>query len=192
MCVKKGCIKLQTVLLNFLFICESWKIKCITVSTKILCSTTVFNIDHNRNVSWAVNHHIRMISEGSCDTEDWSNDAENSAAHHSNKWQFNRYSHRKQLFLIVKIFHNCCCIFTSNKPSSGECCDWKALFCQSMCGMEAVHDWHELVCVSACGHTRLTSKHDQSIQSSGETVTDSRLDPVSLCSHQPSETSADQ
>jgi len=31
------------------------------------------------NVSWATNHHIRMISEGSCDTEDWSNDAENSA-----------------------------------------------------------------------------------------------------------------
>ncbi len=25
------------------------------------------------------NQHIRMISEGSCDTEDWSNDAENSA-----------------------------------------------------------------------------------------------------------------
>ena len=24
-------------------------------------------------------YHIRMISEGSCDTEDWSNDAENSA-----------------------------------------------------------------------------------------------------------------
>ncbi len=23
--------------------------------------------------------HIKMISEGSCDTEDWSNDAENSA-----------------------------------------------------------------------------------------------------------------
>jgi len=30
------------------------------------------------NVSLASNHHIRMISEGSCDTEDWSNDAENS------------------------------------------------------------------------------------------------------------------
>ncbi len=26
-----------------------------------------------RNVSWAANQHIRMISEGSCDTEDWSN-----------------------------------------------------------------------------------------------------------------------
>ncbi len=24
-----------------------------------------------------------MISEGSCDTEDWSNDAENSALHHN-------------------------------------------------------------------------------------------------------------
>jgi len=26
-----------------------------------------------------------MISEGSCDTEDWRNDAENSALHHRNK-----------------------------------------------------------------------------------------------------------
>ncbi len=26
-----------------------------------------------RNYSWAVNQHIRMTSEGSCDTEDWSN-----------------------------------------------------------------------------------------------------------------------
>jgi len=25
-----------------------------------------------------------MISEGSCDTEDWSNDAENTALHHRN------------------------------------------------------------------------------------------------------------
>ncbi len=39
------------------------------VSTKILSSTTVFNID-------STNQHIRMISEGSCDTEEWSNDAE--------------------------------------------------------------------------------------------------------------------
>ncbi len=38
-----------------------------------------FNIDNNKNVSWAANQHIRMISEGSCDTEDRSNDAENSA-----------------------------------------------------------------------------------------------------------------
>ncbi len=29
-----------------------------------------------------------MISEGSCDTEDWSNDAENSALHRRNKLYF--------------------------------------------------------------------------------------------------------
>ncbi len=28
---------------------------------------------------WAANQHIIMISELSCNTEDWSNDAENSA-----------------------------------------------------------------------------------------------------------------
>ncbi len=33
----------------------------------------------NKNVHWEPNQHIRMISEGSCDAEDWSNDAENSA-----------------------------------------------------------------------------------------------------------------
>ncbi len=32
--------------------------------------------------------HIRMISEGSWDIEDWSNDAENSALHHRNKIHF--------------------------------------------------------------------------------------------------------
>ncbi len=32
-----------------------------------------------RNISSEANQNIRMISEGSCDTEDWSNDAENSA-----------------------------------------------------------------------------------------------------------------
>ncbi len=52
--------------------------KKVSVSTKILSSTTVFNIDINKK-SWAVNQHIRMISEESCDTDDWSNDAENSA-----------------------------------------------------------------------------------------------------------------
>jgi len=51
------------------------------VSTTILSSTNVFIIDdNNKNVSLKkLNQHIRMISEGSCDTEDWSNDAENSA-----------------------------------------------------------------------------------------------------------------
>ncbi len=38
------------------------------------------------------NQHIRMISEGSCYTEDWSNDTENSALHHRNKLHFKIYS----------------------------------------------------------------------------------------------------
>ncbi len=41
-----------------------------------------------------------MISEGSCDTEDWSSDAENSALHYRNKIHFKIYAIRKQ-FLIV-------------------------------------------------------------------------------------------
>ncbi len=45
--------------------------------SKILSSTNVFNIDDN--IYWAQNQYIRIISEGSCDTEDWNNDAENSA-----------------------------------------------------------------------------------------------------------------
>ncbi len=32
-----------------------------------------------------------MISEGSCDAEDWSNDAENSALRHRNKLYFKVY-----------------------------------------------------------------------------------------------------
>ncbi len=32
-----------------------------------------------------------MITEGSCDTEDWSNDAENIAFHHRNKLYLKLY-----------------------------------------------------------------------------------------------------
>jgi len=41
-----------------------------------------------------------MISEGSCDTEDWSNDAENLALHHrKKKWYFKNCSNRNQYTL---------------------------------------------------------------------------------------------
>ncbi len=46
--LQKILFKINAVLLNFLFIKESWKIKCITVSTKTFSSTTVFNIDNNQ------------------------------------------------------------------------------------------------------------------------------------------------
>ncbi len=38
-------------------------------------------------ILWAVNQHIRLISEGSCDNDDW-DDAENSSLHHRNKLYF--------------------------------------------------------------------------------------------------------
>ncbi len=49
------------------------------------------NIDNNTKRFFSSKQHIRMISEGSCDTEDRSNDAEN--CYHRNKLHF-------------KIFHN--------------------------------------------------------------------------------------
>ncbi len=59
------------------------------VSTKTLSSTTF--LQHRWSYSWALNQYIRMISEGSRDTEDWSNDAENSAFHDKNKLHFKIY-----------------------------------------------------------------------------------------------------
>ncbi len=53
-----------------------------------------------RNYSWATSPHVRMISEGSCDTEDWSNDAENSALHRKNKLYFIIYSNKKQTVIL--------------------------------------------------------------------------------------------
>ncbi len=41
-----------------------------------------------RNVARAANQHIRLISEGLCDAEDWCNDAENSALRQRNKIHF--------------------------------------------------------------------------------------------------------
>ncbi len=49
------------------------------VSTNKYEAAQMFLLIIIRHVSWAANQHIIMISEGSCDTEDWSNDAENTA-----------------------------------------------------------------------------------------------------------------
>ncbi len=61
-----------------------------------------------RNVPWAANQYIRMISEESCDTEDWSNDAENSHALITAINYILQYNHRKLLFdncYLITIFH---------------------------------------------------------------------------------------
>ncbi len=68
----------------------------------------------DRNGMWAANLRIRMISEGSCDTEDWSNDAENSAFHHSSDtqiWlarstfqQFSSNPNQTHLCMLINVF----------------------------------------------------------------------------------------
>jgi len=72
---------IKTVLFNFLFIKESWKMN--HRSQKILNSKTVSYIDYK---SAYYNDFWR-----SCDTEDWSNDAEKSALLHRNKLYFKIY-----------------------------------------------------------------------------------------------------
>ncbi len=52
-----------------------------------------------------------MISEGSCDSENWSNDAGHSVLNHRNKLHFKIYSHRKKLFWIVIIFIQYYCFY---------------------------------------------------------------------------------
>ncbi len=50
------------------------------------------------DVSLAADQHIRMISEGSCDTEDWSNDAENTVLTHRSKLQLKIFKNNKEFF----------------------------------------------------------------------------------------------
>ncbi len=109
----------------------------------ILGSTTDFNIDNNQKcfkiqdfylshtrlyreyitssemwVSWAANQHIRMISEDHVTRrlEEW---CWKYSFDHSNQLHFNAYSHPKQPFKIVIIFH-IFTVFWSNKCSFGE------------------------------------------------------------------------
>ena len=52
-----------------------------------------------------------MISEGSCDTEDWSNDADNSALHHRNKLYFKVFKKQKTIILNCNNISQYYCFF---------------------------------------------------------------------------------
>ncbi len=73
-------------------------------STNIYYQRNVFNIENMNCLFEQI--YIRMVSEGSCDTEHWSNDAENSALYDKNKLHFKIYKDRKLFFYIVIIFQN--------------------------------------------------------------------------------------
>ncbi len=56
------------------------------------------------NVSWSAYHYIRLIYEGSCDTEDWSNDAENATLI-TGRNSFLKY------IQIKNSYWKCCCFY---------------------------------------------------------------------------------
>ncbi len=60
-------------------------------------------VKQQQNISWAANLHIKMISEGSCDPEDWSNDAENTDLHHRSNIE-NTYLKLKSYFTILMFY----------------------------------------------------------------------------------------
>ncbi len=64
----------------FSFLTYSKILNGVSVSQKW---TTIFNTDDN---------NLCYLSSKSVDTEDWSNDAENSALHHRNKLQYIKYT----------------------------------------------------------------------------------------------------
>ncbi len=92
-CYERFLFQINAVFFYFVFIKDSWKIKCITVSTKILCGTTVFNIDNNQKCFLSSKSAYYNDFWRSCDTEDWSNDAENTEINY-----ILTYSHKKQIF----------------------------------------------------------------------------------------------
>ncbi len=73
-----------------LFIKGKWGGGVIRISR-----TMVFNIDSNYMLLEQQISILEWFLEGSCDTEDWSNDAEILAVHHRNKLHFKIYLKKK-------------------------------------------------------------------------------------------------
>jgi len=70
---------LQKINAFYFFILNFLLKKMHHISTKISSSTTAFKITNNSKKCFlsTKSAYISMISEGSCDTEDWRNDAKN-------------------------------------------------------------------------------------------------------------------
>ncbi len=98
-------------LLHFLFICQSWKIICSTVSTEIWTAQLFSTLIIIRNVSWAVNQYIRMISEDHVTLKTGVMMLKIQLRITEINYSFNGYTHRKQWFWILIIFHNFYSIF---------------------------------------------------------------------------------
>ncbi len=74
--------------------------KSISISTKILCSTTVFKIDNNQKCFMSSKSAYYYDFWRSCDTEDWNNNAKNLALITGINCIWTYYSHRNQIFKL--------------------------------------------------------------------------------------------
>ncbi len=60
----------------------------------IFDNMSFFNIFHKEITDWYTTIP-KLCNKQSCNTEDWSNDAENAALHHNNKLHFKIFKNRK-------------------------------------------------------------------------------------------------
>ncbi len=81
---------------------ESWKMH--HGFPKDIEQCNFINID-NKCFSWAANQYIIMISEDHVITEDWIDDAENSALHHTNKLHCLYLLQLKTVIYIFTIYY---------------------------------------------------------------------------------------
>ncbi len=91
---------------NFLFTKETIQINASWFPQKYLATQVFSTLITKIRVFWAVNQHIRISSEGSCETVDWSNDAENSALHYRNKLLYKNIKIENIYLKFVIILHN--------------------------------------------------------------------------------------
>ncbi len=82
--LQKISISINAVLLNFLL--NQGILQFFLQISQKLKAAQLFSTLIIKNVSWAPNWHIRLFSEGSCDTEDWSNASELSGINYIFKY----------------------------------------------------------------------------------------------------------
>jgi len=114
---------------------EKKKTCFILVFTKLLRSTSVFNIDNNMKCFLSSKTSIRPISEGSCDTEDWSNPSLEEIA----------IFHKLLFYCIFTVYSLCEHTRLLSKTFKTNLTDHKLLFCIFMC----VYSYY----VDKCVHT---------------------------------------
>ncbi len=104
----------QIIVLSIFFFLKHTQIVCRfashNVSRKSNSRLSTSKVYHNQKLFLSSKSAYYYDFWRSCDTEDWSNDAENTALHQINKLHFNIYYNRQQLFW-TELYWSFYCIF---------------------------------------------------------------------------------